>query len=493
MTNLNLIRVSILRGARTRSAIAVMGVFALCASCPRFASAADICVRPDRDGCEQTIQQGVDAASAGDTVTIHRGRYDENVVIGAGKDGLTLVGSKVVLDGYFPNTGVALTVQSDDVTIERLTIRNSLADLVFAEANGLTLSRVTVEGSREHCVRIYGDNSSILRSTFRYCASGAVSVDGAATSIIGSKGLYVGNDAFRIAGDDAVVRGNKVRGLAGDGVEILGDRSQVVRNQISYSDNVGIQITGFESLVAHNVLRVLDSEGIEVDSRSEPDNGVVGNGGEILNNQIFSSTNNECIRVWGLQEYPSDNAFDQVVVRDNSCRFAIDHGILVRVTGAATVENNVVRDSGTSANEPCIRVLSEGAVIRGNSASGCAAGGVWLQGSNGLVQDNTMKETFGYGFLVGGGDDCCTSTIDITPTNSTTLSGNVAAGNVGFGFAIYGDGILDTTGTELSGNKASKNRESLCDAGTGTVSSDNKFGTVFDSTGVGCVLVPYFD
>lgn len=486
MANLNLIRVSMLRGAQTRSSIAVMALFALCASHPRFANAADICVRPGKAGCEQTIQQGVDAAFAGDTVTIHPGRYDENVVIGTGKDGLTIVGPKAILDGYFPNTGVALTVQSDDVTIERLTIRNGLANLVVAEANGLTLSRVTVEGSRDSCVEITGDNSSIFRSTFQHCAASAVKVQGDNTRIIDSEALSVGNDAFDIEGDDTVAEGNKARGLAGDGVQIEGDRSQVVRNHISYSDYAGVAINGFDSLVAHNVIRVVDSEGIDL---RPPDSGagLVGNAGEVLNNEIFSTHNDPCISVRGFPLFnAAEPAFDQVVVQNNNCRFALDGGIIALSTGAVTVENNVFRDSGNSPDEPCIRVLSEGAVIRGNSGSGCAAGGVWLQGSNGVVQDNTMKDNFGYGFMVGGGYEVG-SPSEVIPTNSTTLSGNSATANVGFGFAIRGV----SSGSELSGNKAAKNRESLCDAGTGTVASDNKFGTVFDSAGVGCVLVPF--
>ena len=77
------------------------------------ASAAKICVSPTKPTCESTIQAGVDAAVAGDIITVGKGRYDENVVVPAGKDGLTIRGGgSSVLDAGLPNTGDALTIAS---------------------------------------------------------------------------------------------------------------------------------------------------------------------------------------------------------------------------------------------------------------------------------------------------------------------------------------------------------------------------------------------
>lgn len=72
---------------------------------------------------QPSIQQGVDAASSGDTVLIAPGTYREAVVVAT--DGITIRGAnrnRVILDGGHELSD-GISVDADDVTVENLTVR----------------------------------------------------------------------------------------------------------------------------------------------------------------------------------------------------------------------------------------------------------------------------------------------------------------------------------------------------------------------------------
>ncbi len=93
-----------------------------------------------------TIQAGVDAANAGDTVKVKKGVYQENVTISVAKSGISLVGlGKVIVEARPAgggDGGPGIVVQADGVTIENLTVRNvkeSFPDGVGIDATGSDL------------------------------------------------------------------------------------------------------------------------------------------------------------------------------------------------------------------------------------------------------------------------------------------------------------------------------------------------------------------
>lgn len=72
------------------------------------AGAATVCVDPGNPGaCASTIQAGIDAAVAGDTVVVNKGTYYENVQVSAGKDGLTVQAQGEESKRLRPRRGVA--------------------------------------------------------------------------------------------------------------------------------------------------------------------------------------------------------------------------------------------------------------------------------------------------------------------------------------------------------------------------------------------------
>ena len=72
-----------------------------------------------------TIQEGINAASNGDTIYVYNGTYYENIVI---KKTINLVGENkdiTTIDGYSDELNLVIHISADNVEITGFTIRNS--------------------------------------------------------------------------------------------------------------------------------------------------------------------------------------------------------------------------------------------------------------------------------------------------------------------------------------------------------------------------------
>lgn len=131
------------RGAASLTGLAVASLLA--GALP--GGAASVLVVPD---AYASIQEAIDAASAGDTVLVRAGVYEEAVVVPDGKDGLVLQGEGMgltVLDGRGED-GMGVQVAADGVVVRDLTVRRyESSGVYFSGVDGFTVERVAAEDS----------------------------------------------------------------------------------------------------------------------------------------------------------------------------------------------------------------------------------------------------------------------------------------------------------------------------------------------------------
>jgi hypothetical protein len=428
------------------------------------ASAATICVSPSKPACESTIQAGVDAAVAGDTITVSKGRYDENVFVPAGKDGLTIQGAapggSSVLDAGLPNIGHALRIESDDVTVDRLTVQNGAGYGIgfVPPANSGTLSDVTIQGFQENCVRAYGNDYTFTGSTFKRCDP--VQVEGNDATVTKCSFAYCGEDCLHIEGSDAVVSKNNFFIFDLDAIEIIavGGAATVTGNRFQDGDT-GIRFDGGALTATDNRgLRLNDEIVFFKGSIDDEDDGECSGDSVISDNRIDIVTNDTAFTV----SCDTQLLGTTITLENNLVKRAINGGFNIDADDVTLRGNRVIR-SGADVDDPCYDLTGNNILAENNFGADCAGGGFLVDGDLAVLRANTAANTGTDGFAVARGTD-------------VLLEGNRSTGNLRFGFSIG----IDTANTTLMQNVAQSNREDLCDAGTGTTQSSNSFATSLD-------------
>jgi hypothetical protein len=443
------------------------------------AGAATVCVDPGNPGaCASTIQAGIDAAVAGDTVVLNKGTYYENVQVPAGKDGLTIQAQGknpkgFVLDAGLPNAGAALSIASAGVTVQGLTLRNgSSAGIVFEPgADGGAVSKVTIQAFSQGCLVATGDSYSITESTFTFCGShdgwegyAGVYLGGDDASVTDSTFSHHQSSALIIEGTNGIASRNTFslvdyRAIA---FPAEGNTATANDNRVTDSDT-GISSNGAQLTALRNRGERLNDEIVRLSNYGSPCSGAT----LIADNYIDGATNDSGITVICDEDVDPGTS---IIVEDNVVKNAERAGMEVRADGAV-VRNNKVLDSGFNidggdaytAGDFCYYIEGAGAVGVGNFAARCGTGGFGVAGDAAELRDNTALKTGGTGFVIIDGD-------------AVVLTGNKSERNLQFGFAVD----QSATAAVLSENRAKKNREDLCDSGTGTVLSGNKFATSID-------------
>ncbi|GEM_PF-520827 len=128
--------------------------------------AADVC--PGGDCNYESIQEAVDAATAGDTIRVSSGTYSENVVIGKG---LTLVGvdtgeGRPVVDASLG--GSAITLAADGITIKGFVATNAQESGVKVASNDNVIVDNVVDSNQEHGIYMYQASNNTVRDNEAY-------------------------------------------------------------------------------------------------------------------------------------------------------------------------------------------------------------------------------------------------------------------------------------------------------------------------------------
>lgn len=386
---------------------------------------------PDANLGITTLQQALDAATAGDTILIEAGVHFGNAQV-SGKPGLRIRGvaaSKTILDAS-PSaptaTGPALIVdQCDGLRLERVTVRHaraatgSGAGIVVTNSDQVQLDRVVVVDCEKAGVQITG-NFAALSQCEVFACEGGIDVTGDFTSVTKST---VRNDRLRgigILGSDVTVTKCTVRSIrVGGGISIVGERPTVTKcvvEAILADDSSAISTTG-----------------------SDPD---------IAGNKIAGAFNGLFV-VYGANGLVRDNVVEDCA--GSGIRFgAVAHDLDVR--------DNVVRRCGTN-GAAAVWIDGDAERLTGNVVQDCAASGFVVYSPNCVLRKNRAERCGKDGFNVE------------LAIAGTTLESNVAIGNHGEGIENSGDA------TVLLKNTSKKNRADFANDGTLDTVAGNSFTT----------------
>jgi hypothetical protein len=391
-----------------RIGIAAASILALAA----VASADTITVPGD----QPTIQAGVTAAATGDTVSVAKGVYFENVVVAT--PGIRIVGKGAVLDGNLLGVdGDCLTVNADGLVVQGILFRNG-NDQIVLNANGLQVSKCTFQDAGSSSIAGTGNDVSVTGSRFTGTAGAALDVVGDRLAVSKCQVLRLGAAGIVVTGADARVESCTFVGIDDNqAVDITGDGALVSRNKASLVDQECFLVNGNNAIVEGNKgdrsdgrLVVVNGIGAVVQRNSAAycQGGVNVNGdtAQILSNRFSNIGSSDAIAVNG----------DDFTVTGNAVTTTWDDGDGISansatVAGGGLVEGNRVSDiAGYGFNLDTIF----NATVRTNSATRCGQdnrGGFNVTGDGNTLQLLSAVDVEGPGILVDGNGNTVTSCV----------------------------------------------------------------------------------
>jgi hypothetical protein len=231
----------------------------------------------------QTIQAAVTAAGPGDTINVCRGTYPENVVIGAGKDGLSLISSTsalaAVVQGSAPFSvtdgvegvsiqrfrietaagGTGIAVGSGAASGEAELIRNNL---ILGGSRGIHVARGDIDLARDNMIRDYTESGVLVASS----GTGPSYANLSNNTLIGtptSSGIAFNGLSIIIVGTGGTVFANSISKNGVAGINVLGAHPTLKANTV-FQNGIGLNIAfaGPPGIAENNKLNGNTAEGI---------------------------------------------------------------------------------------------------------------------------------------------------------------------------------------------------------------------------------------
>ena len=133
-------------------------------ACAGAAAGATWVVDDDGGADFASIHAAVDAASAGDTIEVRSGTYEENVVVNKQLilRGIDTGTGMPVVDG----TGSAITLNMDGIVLEGFDVRNSSYG-VYITSNYNTLTNNNISNNNYYGILLYSSSNNTLTVMFQ--------------------------------------------------------------------------------------------------------------------------------------------------------------------------------------------------------------------------------------------------------------------------------------------------------------------------------------
>ncbi|MFN0206915.1 MAG: nitrous oxide reductase family maturation protein NosD [Planctomycetota bacterium] len=349
-----------------------------------------------------TIQEAVDNAGNGATITIKKGTYNENVIID-NKPNISIIGKgKPVISG---GIGAALTItNTNNAFITGITVRNSGArgihvtnctDVTFSkcavsdisgngidveDCDGIVIELCTISNPAGHGIQLStGKNGETTNSTINKCKINSTADDG--IHIRGSNNIVnqctiTDPGADGIGLEDGAAGGvnnqfikNKIVSAGGDGIRLQGTGHSVTQNKISDSIDDGIRVSGDGHTIHKNIITNTVEDGISVRldaiNMTISQNRITGSSGDGIN-----------IRAGAVN----------IMLLSNSVSNSAGDGIDIELSGDGhTLTSNKCTKSGGDG----IQIGGEDNIITLNTASGSL--GLDLRDQNGAPGFNSYS------------------------------------------------------------------------------------------------------
>ncbi|WLR43059.1 pectinesterase family protein [Bacillus carboniphilus] len=246
----------------------------------------------------KTIQQAIDQAVQGDTITISEGIYKEAVTIPKGKDNLKLIGDKsgeVILDGLGvgPNQN-GINIIASRVTIEGLKIiRFSENGLQISGTenvlNDLFISENHVSGLK---IKLMSERNLISDVIFKTNGVNGFTVFSGDNYFISCRSILNKKDGALLEGSknfisDLFFSENEENGLSGKGSQNVITKTHIVKNNGS-----GCKLFGKKNFLYNNIIEKNGLCGVELGG-----NNLVWSNRLVLNEQGISMNDGELNRI----------------------------------------------------------------------------------------------------------------------------------------------------------------------------------------------------
>lgn len=253
----------------------------------------------------QSIQEAINRAQPGDTVTVQKGTYTEALTI---DQSISLIGEEgAVIDGN--GTGNVITITGNDITIEGLTVQNSGADA--------TDSGIYVQEGQNHIIK---DNvlKDTMHGIYMNDSRDAV-ISGNQISSVSEHFSNRGSGIFIFKGSGYTIDDNVMMSVQ-DGIYVESASDMTLRNNEAYSSRYGLHfmfakdVLAEENHMERNItgMMIMDSESIQV-----------------LNNEVINQFH---VRGFGLLIYEShDLLLDGNEIRQNSTGLSLEKTVDVEI------------------------------------------------------------------------------------------------------------------------------------------------------------------
>ena len=282
--------------------------------------------------------------------------------------------SKVVVDA----DGLAqegFGIQADNVTVERLTVRNAEDGGIVCVGSGCSVRNVRVDGdTATECVSINGDGAVVSGSSIVGCNSDGILVEGTSAQIRSNTVRLIESVCIAvIGGENTLIQSNTIQNCTNQGIFVGGDsdNTRVDRNSIKAVGEDGVEMEAGESPdVTRNRVEAPIGDGFDIDCEGACSNGRV-----------------ESNVVAGLPT--TDAGFDLAVLNG--------------LTGFS-----IARNTATKVGGPGYDLDLSNGTIQGNrvSRSGAADDNSFLlTGNNNVFSKNTADRNGGDGIVVDGDDN----------------------------------------------------------------------------------------